>query len=176
RGQAFLRYTDAFPWRDADGDFKAWCEGNTGYPIVDAGMRQLAAEGFMHNRLRMIVASFLVKDLHIDWRRGETFFMRNLIDGSFPANNGGWQWSASTGTDAAPYFRIFNPIRQSERFDPDGSYIRKWVKELADVPTRYIHWPHDWMAKHPSIKYAKPIVEHAVAKDDFLTKFKQVKS
>lgn len=172
-GQAFQRYTDKFPWRDSEADFKRWCEGQTGYPIVDAGMRQLKAEGFMHNRLRMIVANFLVKDLRIDWRKGETFFMQNLIDGSFPANNGGWQWSASTGTDAVPYFRVFNPTRQSEKVDPEGEYIRTWVNELKGVPTKHIHAPHKWLAEHDSAsQYPAPIVDHGEARQDFLDTFK----
>ena len=117
----------------ADERFAAWCAGRTGFPIVDAGMRQLVAEGWMHNRVRMITASFLVKDLHVDWTAGARFFMDHLVDGDLPSNNHGWQWVAGTGTDAAPYFRIFNPTRQSEKFDPDGTYIRRWVPELADL-------------------------------------------
>ena len=112
--------------------FAAWCEGRTGYPIVDAGMRQLVAEGWMHNRVRMLMASFLVKDLHLDWTRGARFFMAHLVDGDLASNQHGWQWVAGTGTDAAPYFRIFNPVTQGERFDPDGTYVRRWVPELAD--------------------------------------------
>lgn len=183
KGQAFLAYTDAYPWRRSESDFKRWCEGNTGFPIVDAGMRQLSAEGWMHNRVRMIVANFLVKDLHLDWRLGERYFMQNLIDGSFPANNGGWQWSASTGTDAAPYFRVFNPTRQSEQVDPSGDYIRKWVKQLEDVPTKYIHQPHQYLkAKGESIDghghntaYPSPMVDHKQARDEFIATFKGLK-
>lgn len=175
-GKPFLAYTDNYPWRQNDEDFQRWCEGRTGYPIVDAGMRQLVAEGFMHNRLRMIVANFLVKDLRIDWRRGEAFFMQHLIDGSFPANNGGWQWSASVGTDAVPYFRVFNPYRQSEKFDPDGSYIRKWVHELKDVPARAIHQPQKWLAEHGNTGYPAPVVDHSEARADFLETFKKVKN
>ena len=126
----------------ADERFAAWCAGRTGFPIVDAGMRQLVAEGFVHNRVRMIVASFLVKDLHLDWTRGARHFLNHLFDGDLASNNHGWQWAAGTGTDAAPYFRIFNPLRQGERFDPDGSYVRRWVPELADLPTADIHAPH----------------------------------
>ena len=122
-------WTDRVQWRDDDAGFAAWCEGRTGIAIVDAGMRQLAATGWMHNRVRMITATFLAKHLLIDWRRGERFFMKQLVDGDFPSNNGGWQWAASTGTDAAPYFRIFNPDRQAERFDAAGTYIRRWVPE-----------------------------------------------
>ena len=122
-------WTDRVRWRDDEAGFTAWCDGRTGVAIVDAGMRQLASTGWMHNRVRMITATFLAKHLLIDWRRGERFFMRQLVDGDFPSNNGGWQWAASTGTDAAPYFRIFNPDRQAERFDPDATYIRRWVPE-----------------------------------------------
>lgn len=125
----------------------------------------------MHNRVRMIVANFLVKDLHIDWRRGEKFFMQHLIDGSFPANNGGWQWSASTGTDAVPYFRVFNPTSQSKKVDPDGSYIRKFVKELVNCPTKEIHAPANW-ARAAQVDCPQPIVDHSQARETFLRKFK----
>lgn len=121
--------------------FRAWCEGRTGYPIVDAAMRQINQSGYMHNRLRMIVASFLVKDLHVDWRWGERYFAANLNDFDLAANNGGWQWSASTGCDAQPYFRIFNPVLQSRRFDPEGRFLRQYLPELAHVPDRYLHDP-----------------------------------
>lgn len=171
-GQAFLRHTDAMQWRQDDDGFQRWCEGKTGFPLVDAGMRQLASEGWMHNRVRMIVAHFLVKDLLIDWRRGERFFMQNLIDGSFAANNGGWQWSASTGTDAAPYFRVFNPTLQSEKFDPDGSYIRRWVKELKDCPTQYIHAPGKWLKLQGRTDYPQPMVDHKQARERVLAAFK----
>lgn len=130
-------------WKNNQGDFNAWKCGATGYPAVDAGMRQLNATGWMHNRARMIAASFLVKDLMIDWRQGEAYFMRQLVDGDPAANNGGWQWTAGTGTDAAPYFRIFNPILQGQKFDPAGRYVRRWVPELERVPDDYIHQP--WM-------------------------------
>ncbi|CAB0150105.1 Deoxyribodipyrimidine photo-lyase [Pseudidiomarina piscicola] len=170
-GKAFQQHTEAFPWRSSENDFKAWCEGRTGFPIVDAGMRQLKNEGWMHNRVRMIVANFLVKDLHIDWRKGERYFMEHLIDGSFPANNGGWQWSASTGTDAVPYFRVFNPTSQSKKVDPDGTYIRSYVKELADCPTSAIHEPQAWL-KQNSVDYPEPIVNHKQAREEFLRKFK----
>src|SRR5690606_5371935 len=119
------------------------CEGRTGFPIVDAAMRQLNATGWMHNRLRMVTAMFLVKDLLVDWRRGEEYFARQLLDFDLAANNGGWQWSASTGVDAAPYFRIFNPILQSRKFDPDGAFIRAWVPELRGFDNRRIHAPAD---------------------------------
>ena len=132
---------DNILWQNDESDFDAWRKGKTGYPIVDAAMRQLTASGWMHNRGRMIVASFLVKNLLIDWRWGEQWFMHQLIDGDPAANNGGWQWTAGTGTDAAPYFRVFNPILQSRKFDPHGTYIRKWSPELAQVPDKYIHTP-----------------------------------
>ena len=129
------------PWRNDEVEFEAWKDGRTGVPIVDAGMRQLKEIGWMHNRARMIVASYLVKDLLIDWRWGEAWFMENLLDGDLAANNGGWQWTAGTGTDAAPYFRIFNPILQSRKFDPDGDYIRRWVPELRTMDKQHIHAP-----------------------------------
>ncbi|ALM82562.1 deoxyribodipyrimidine photo-lyase [Bordetella sp. N] len=134
--------TNAVPWREAGGDLEAWRAGRTGFPIVDAAMRQLAATGWMHNRLRMVVAMFLTKNLLIDWRAGEAWFMENLVDGDLAANNGGWQWSASTGADAVPYFRIFNPESQSRRFDPQGHFLRTWVPELAELDARAIHAPN----------------------------------
>ena len=121
------------PGTQADERFEAWCQGMTGYPIVDAGMRQLRAEGWMHNRVRMVVASFLVKDLHLDWTRGARWFMHHLVDGDLASNQHGWQWMAGTGTDPSPYFRIFNPVTQSKKFDPDGTYIHRWVPELAGL-------------------------------------------
>lgn len=142
---------------DADDLFEAWCEGRTGYPIIDAGMRQLKAEAWVHNRVRMLVASFLVKDLHIDWRRGARHFMRHLMDGDLASNQHGWQWVAGTGTDASPYFRIFNPTTQSKRFDPNGDYIRRWVPELDTIPVRYVHEP--WRSPDPT-GYVAPIVDH----------------
>ncbi|MBV9718703.1 MAG: deoxyribodipyrimidine photo-lyase [Candidatus Eremiobacteraeota bacterium] len=137
----FVAAAEAIAWRSSQTDFEAWCEGRTGIPIVDAGMRQLNATGWMHNRLRMIVASFLSKHLLTDWRWGERYFERHLADADVAQNNGGWQWSASTGTDAAPFFRIFNPVVQSRRFDPDGEFIRAWIPELAKVPSEYVHAP-----------------------------------
>lgn len=128
-------------WRNDSSEIVAWQQGRTGYPVIDAAMRQLAATGWMHNRARMIVASFLVKHLLVDWRVGESWFMQQLIDGDPASNNGGWQWVAGTGTDAAPYFRVFNPILQGKKFDPDGAFIRKWVPELRDVSPRFIHEP-----------------------------------
>lgn len=152
-------------WSGRDEWFEAWKLGQTGYPIVDAGMRQLRETGWMHNRVRMIVASFLTKDLLIDWRRGERHFMELLLDGDLAPNNGGWQWAASTGCDPQPYFRIFNPRLQGEKFDPDGEYVRRWVPELRDVPTKHIHAPHEW----GEVKgYVKPIVDHAEQKEKAL--------
>lgn len=145
-------------WRNKEEEFEAWKAGYTGVPIVDAGMRQLKEVGWMHNRARMIVASFLVKDLLINWRRGEAWFMENLLDGDLAANNGGWQWTAGTGTAAAPYFRIFNPVLQSRKFDPHGDYIRKWVPELREVDAKYVHAP--WESGIKIKNYPeKPIVE-----------------
>jgi deoxyribodipyrimidine photo-lyase len=129
------------PWQNDETDFEAWKAGRTGVPIVDAAMRQLQEIGWIHNRARMIAASYLVKDLLIDWRWGEAWFMENLLDGDLAANNGGWQWTAGTGTDAAPYFRIFNPVLQSARFDPHGDYIRRWVPELRNIDAKDIHAP-----------------------------------
>ena len=133
--------TNAVVWRDSDDDFNAWATGQTGIPLVDAAMRQLLCTGWMHNRLRMVVAMYLTKNMLIDWRRGEAFFMRHLIDGELGANNGGWQWSASTGADSAPYFRVFNPISQSERFDPKGNFIKYWIPELGHLSPKEIHDP-----------------------------------
>ncbi len=146
------------PWRNNESEFYAWKNGLTGMPIVDAAMRQLKETGWMHNRARMIVASFLVKDLLIDWRWGEAWFMENLLDGDLAANNGGWQWTAGTGTDAAPYFRIFNPVLQSAKFDPDGNYIRKWIPELSGLNAKEIHTPWDFDIKISGYP-EKPIVD-----------------
>ena len=139
KNRAFQAKTENIPWRENESDFEAWKNGKTGIPIVDACMRQLKETGWMHNRGRMITAMFLTKNLLIDWRKGEAWFMQNLIDGDFAANNGGWQWSASTGTDAVPYFRIFNPITQAERFDPKGDFIRQWCPELSGLDHKQIH-------------------------------------
>jgi deoxyribodipyrimidine photo-lyase len=146
------------PWRNDESEFQAWKDGRTGVPVVDAAMRQLKEIGWMHNRARMIVASYLVKDLLIDWRWGEAWFMENLLDGDVAANNGGWQWTAGTGTDAAPYFRIFNPILQSAKFDPHGDYIRKWIPELRTVDARDIHAPWEKGIKVKGYP-EKPIIE-----------------
>lgn len=160
---------DGLPWPNNSAYLLAWQEGRTGYPIVDAAMRQLNQTGWMHNRLRMIVGSFLTKHLLIDWRLGEKYFMSTLIDGDLAANNGGWQWCAGTGCDAQPYFRIFNPITQSERFDPEGRFIRQYLPELADVPNKYIHFPHAYIAKlnqevDKEVHYWPAIVEHKEAR------------
>lgn len=165
RHQPFIRWTDRVQWQNSVTHLQAWQTGNTGYPIVDAAMRQLNGTGWMHNRLRMIAASFLVKDLLIDWRKGEQYFMSQLIDGDLAANNGGWQWAASTGTDAAPYFRIFNPTTQGEKFDRDGDFIRQWVPELRDVPGKAIHEPWSWAEKmQVTLNYPRPIVDHKQAR------------
>jgi deoxyribodipyrimidine photo-lyase len=145
-------------WQNDESNFEAWKAGRTGVPIVDAAMRQLKEIGWMHNRARMIAASYLVKDLLIDWRWGEKYFMDELLDGDKAANNGGWQWVAGTGTDAAPYFRIFNPVLQSAKFDPHGEYIRKWIPELRGVDAKHIHAP--WQAGLKIKGYPdRPIVE-----------------
>jgi deoxyribodipyrimidine photo-lyase len=154
----------------ADAAFHAWADGRTGFPIVDAGMRQLRHEAWMHNRVRMIVASFLVKDLHLDWTRGARHFMTHLVDGDIASNQHGWQWAAGTGTDAAPYFRVFNPVTQGERFDPDGTYVRRWVPELRGVPGRGIHAP--WrLPGGPPPGYPAPIVDHAEARAEALRRY-----
>ena len=151
--------------------FAAWCEGRTGYPIVDAGMRQLLATGWMHNRVRMITASFLVKDLHLPWQWGAKFFMRHLVDGDIASNNHGWQWTAGTGTDAAPYFRIFNPVAQGEKFDPNGDYVRHWIPELASLDAKTVHQPWTLGMMNP---YVEPIVDHSVERDVALARYKVV--
>ena len=163
------------PGLERDRLFQAWCAGQTGYPIVDAGMRQLNQTGWMHNRVRMIVASFLIKDLRIDWQSGERYFMRQLLDGDVAANNGNWQWCASTGTDAMRGYRIFNPALQSKKFDPDGAYIRQYVPELAAVPTDRIHAPHLMTQEEQALAgcrietdYPSPIVDHRQAREEYL--------
>lgn len=170
----FKPETAALPWSWDPEAFAAWCEGRTGYPIVDAAMRSLNATGWMHNRLRMIVASFLTKDLHIHWRLGEDYFMSTLIDGDLAANNGGWQWAAGTGADAAPYFRVFNPTTQGQRFDPQGEFIRTWVSELADVPAAYVHQPHDWLRLKGLNSYPAPMVDHALARVKAIDMFRNL--
>jgi deoxyribodipyrimidine photo-lyase len=166
-----------FPWNagpDADAAFTAWSQGRTGYPVVDAGMRQLLAEGWMHNRVRMIVASFLVKDLHLDWRRGAAWFMHHLSDADVASNQQGWQWVAGSGTDAAPYYRIFNPVVQGQRFDPDGDYVRRFVPELRHIAGARVHEP--WLlldGQHHG--YADRIVDHARERDDAMARYEVIK-
>ncbi len=155
KGKAFKPAYDNIKWRRDEGEFVQWCNGNTGYPIVDAGMRELNATGFMHNRVRMIVASFLCKHLLLDWRLGEAYFAKKLLDFDLAANNGGWQWAAGSGCDAAPYFRIFNPYLQTQKFDPQLNYIRKWLPEFE------------------GFNYPKPIVEHTVARERCLKVYKE---
>jgi len=162
--QCFNPKYQGMVWPNKREHFDAWCQGKTGYPLVDAAMRQLNQTGWMHNRLRMVVASFLTKHLLIDWRWGEKYFMQQLIDGDLAANNGGWQWAASTGCDAQPYFRVFNPIRQSERFDPKGQFIRKYLPELTQLPDKEIHFPHPYIAKENLALYWPAIVEHKPAR------------
>ncbi len=178
-GSSFRPVYDQIAWENDAGAFAAWCEGRTGYPVVDAAMRQLVETGWMHNRARMIVASFLVKDLLIDWRWGERFFMQHLVDGDPAANNGGWQWTAGTGTDAAPYFRIFNPILQGRKHDPDGVFVRRWLPELARVPDRYLHapWemPGDVQREAGFVLgqgYPAPIIDHAWARQRTLSAYR----
>lgn len=155
--------------------FDRWVEGRTGYPIVDAGMRQLATEAWMHNRVRMIVASFLVKDLHIDWRRGARVFMQRLVDGDLASNQHGWQWTAGTGTDAAPYFRVFNPELQGRRFDPEGNYVRRWVPELRDIPGTAVHTPEKAPGGRPAA-YPQPLVEHHAERIESLRRWDAVRA
>jgi len=173
---------DHFDWTGTDAEFEAWTKGQTGYPIVDAGMRELYQTGWMHNRVRMIVASFLIKDLFIHWRRGEDWFWDTLVDADLASNAAGWQWVAGSGADAAPYFRIFNPVSQGEKFDPDGDYVRKYVPELAKLPRRVIHAP--WTADRTTLAragvtlgldYPKPIVDHAEARKRALAAFEKIK-
>ena len=177
---------DTLRWetgKQADALFAAWCEGRTGYPLVDAAMLQLNQTGFMHNRLRMVTASFLAKDLGIDWRRGERYFEEKLNDFDFSANNGGWQWAASTGCDAQPWFRIFNPVTQSEKFDPQGLFIKRFLPELEKVPAKWIHAP--WQANPDDLKdwgvvlgkdYPQPVVDHAKARQETLARYGVLRS
>ncbi|MFP5072350.1 cryptochrome/photolyase family protein [Pseudonocardia nantongensis] len=159
---------------DAWADFERWQQGRTGFPIVDAGMRQLRAEAWMHNRLRMVVASFLVKDLHLPWWWGARHFMRLLVDGDLASNQHGWQWTAGSGTDASPYFRIFNPITQGQRFDPDGDYVRRWVPELAGVAGKAVHQPWKLRDGIPA-GYPQPMVDHPTERHDALDRYEEVK-
>jgi deoxyribodipyrimidine photo-lyase len=157
-GHAFIEKFENLEWDNKPDYFQAWCEGNTGFPIIDAGMRELNATGFMHNRVRMVTASFLVKDLHVDWRWGERYFAQQLVDYDPCVNNGNWQWAASTGCDAQPYFRIFNPWNQQQKFDPECQYIYLWIPELKAFPVDTIH---NWYKKHAECSYPAPIIDHA---------------
>jgi deoxyribodipyrimidine photo-lyase len=161
--------------KDADERFAAWAEGRTGFPIVDAGMRQLRGEAWVHNRVRMIVASFLTKDLHVDWWRGARFFLQHLVDGDLASNNHGWQWVAGTGTDASPYYRVFNPVTQGKKFDPDGDYVRRWVPELRDLPAKYVHEPWTHPGGIPA-GYPEPIVDHADERRVALDRYERVRA
>jgi deoxyribodipyrimidine photo-lyase len=169
-----------FGFEDDPEGLAAWREGRTGYPLVDAGMRQLTGQGWVHNRARMVVASFLTKHLLVDWREGARFFLQHLVDGDLASNNGGWQWAAGTGIDAAPYYRIFNPVTQAEKFDPDGDYIRRWVPELAklDAPAVFAPWranPADLEAAgvRLGVEYPHPIVDHITARNRALSRFQE---
>jgi deoxyribodipyrimidine photo-lyase len=182
---AFKPAYDRIKWehgKHADELFKAWCEGRTGYPLVDAAMHQIRQTGYMHNRLRMVVASFLTKDLGLDWRRGEAWFAQHLNDFDLAANNGGWQWAASSGCDAQPYFRIFNPVSQSEKFDPEGRFIRRYLPQLSRLPDGLIHAP--WLARPVDLlaagvelgrDYPHPVVDHAAAREKTLARYAVVK-
>jgi deoxyribodipyrimidine photo-lyase len=172
------QYRD-FEWLDDDESFAAWCEGRTGYPVVDAAMRMLNATGWMHNRARMIVASFLTKDLLIDWRKGEQYFIQQLIDGDSASNSGGWQWAAGVGADAQPFFRVFNPTLQGQRFDPEGVFVKQWLPELAQVPIEFVHEP--WKMSEADQRrynvvigrdYPAPIIDHAFARDRALRHYR----
>ncbi|PWI32708.1 deoxyribodipyrimidine photo-lyase [Vibrio albus] len=174
REASFHAWGDQLVWRNNPDWFEKWKRGETGYPIVDAAMRQLNRTGWMHNRLRMVVASFLTKDLHIDWRWGEAYFMQRLVDGDFAANNGGWQWSASTGCDGQPYFRIFNPVSQGEKFDPDGTFVRHWLPELSRVPGRFLHKPWLW-SDCDTLDYYPPMVDHKQQREIALSLYKSAR-
>lgn len=174
KGKAFKKNTELFPWKSANASFHAWCRGLTGIPIIDAAMRQLNETGWMHNRLRMITAMYLTKHLQVDWRLGEQYFYNQLSDADLASNNGGWQWSASTGVDAVPYFRIFNPYRQAERFDPNGDFVRKYVKELCSIQGKAIHKPSEQIANMHN--YPTPIVDLKAAAERTKETFKQLSS
>ena len=165
----------SMPYDDDDALFAAWAQGRTGFPFVDAGMRQLLGEAWMHNRVRMVVASFLVKDLHIYWTRGARHFMSRLRDGDLASNNHGWQWVAGTGTDASPYFRVFNPVKQGQDHDPDGDYIRRWVPELRDVPGRAVHEPWKLPGGLPN-GYPERVVDHATERIEALSRYQQARA
>lgn len=171
--RAFKPETEALVWNTPGDHFEAWKAGNTGIPIVDAAMRQLNQSGWMHNRLRMVTAMFLTKNLFIDWRQGERYFMSRLVDGFLASNNGGWQWSASTGTDAAPYFRVFNPASQSEKFDPTGEFIRQYVPELAGLDNKRIHQP--WLGGAAPKGYPAPLVDLKESRKEAIARFQALK-
>lgn len=171
------RYDSIMPWAtgpEAEKLFEAWCAGRTGYPIVDAGMRQLVSTGWMHNRVRMITASFLIKDLHIPWQRGAKFFMQHLADGDIASNNHGWQWTAGCGTDASPFYRVFNPITQGMKFDPDGNYVRHYVPELTHLTGKSVHEPWDTLGGYDH-DYPKRIVDHKTEREVALADFASIK-
>lgn len=181
--RAFKPEYDKIKWVDDDALFCAWCEGNTGYPLVDAAMAQINQTGYMHNRLRMVVASFLTKDLGISWQKGEAYFAEKLNDFDLSANNGGWQWAASSGCDAQPYFRIFNPVTQSQRFDPRGRFIRRYLPQLSKLSDKQIHAP--WLTDEATLassgvhlgkNYAQPLVDHAQARKETLERYAVVKA
>ncbi|WP_394246307.1 deoxyribodipyrimidine photo-lyase [Vibrio profundi] len=174
KGIGFVSWEANITWPGQSEWFEKWKRGETGYPIVDAAMKQLNTTGWMHNRLRMIVASFLTKDLHIDWRWGEAYFMSKLIDGDYAANNGGWQWCASTGCDGQPYFRIFNPTSQGEKFDPEGDFVKHWIPALHDVPKKWVHQPWNSENAH-MLDYPSPIVDHKAERALTLTLYKEAK-
>lgn len=177
KGKPFTTWTEKIQWGNNKDYFEAWKMGKTGYPIIDAAMRQLQQTGWMNNRLRMLTACFLVKDLLIDWHWGEDYFMTQLTDGDFAANDGGWQWSASTGTDALPYFRIFDPVTQGKRFDPQGSFIQIWIPELKQVPDKYIHIPHLWSEiVNKKLNYPTPLVNHKIAKNEAISAFNKARN
>jgi deoxyribodipyrimidine photo-lyase len=169
RSENFIQLAKPIPWNKEEDGFIAWCEGRTGYPIVDAAMKQLVQTGWMHNRLRMVTAAFLTKLLLIDWRKGEAFFMQHLLDGDYASNNGGWQWAASTGADAAPYFRIFNPERQSERFDKEGKFIKKLLPQLDSLNKKSIHTPSS--EQRIACNYIEPVVNYKWARQRALEEY-----
>jgi deoxyribodipyrimidine photo-lyase len=183
--RAFKPDYDRIAWesgKEAEAAFAAWCEGRTGYPLVDAAMLQLNQTGYMHNRLRMVTACFLIKDLGIDWRRGEAYFAQQLNDFDLSANNGGWQWASSSGCDAQPYFRIFNPVTQSEKFDPEGKFIKRYLPQLAKLDRKHIHAP--WLAPEMTLdmagvalgkNYPRPLVAHDEARKKTLERYAVVK-
>lgn len=175
--QALLRWEKKINWKNNINYFNAWKNGQTGFPIIDAAMKQLKEIGWMHNRLRMITSNFLVKNLLIDWRKGEKYFMHNLIDGDYALNNGGWQWSASVGSDSTSYIRVFNPLRQSKIFDSSGIFIKKYLPVLKTIPNNYIHNPYEWSIQNNcKINYPKPIINYKNSKKNFLLEYQLAKS